>query len=832
MKGFYFLVLLAELFTLSKSQCMDNDGMPLPSILNIPIFEGSASGIETSLNVTVATADAALAEIVSLSPSWTVEASKARVPLSFENTLGAIEKLMNTFWTTGYRLYLLSKTSDNEDVRAAAQGAVLEMRTWGREKIDFNMELFKVLEQYNQTEQASKLTGERRLLLDDSLKAYQRRGMALGEEHRAQLKAWQQELSELTTNISTTITMAVGPVEFTVDELQGLTDQQLLSLQYNSTTDTYTALTAIASQYRTLVTYANSSETRLKATKARMQRAMEENGEPMLAVLRLRQQIASLLGFQHWADYKCEDKMAKTGTIAFDFISNIDERLEDQFAKEQGMLLDLKREHLGDASASVIDRQDVSFYKNILLERDYQINHEEISEYFEEEATIRGIFELYEELFNIRIVQEPEGVPPEGGDAWADDVQFVYIFDKNGTEPLGGLYLDLHPREGKFTHFAKFSLIQGGYKTSEVTGNTFYQAPVCAIIGNWPVPVGNVTVSLWHYSNVNTMFHELGHALHTILTCAEFSAYAGTSVPRDFVEVPSQMLERWLDDIDVVRRFAKHYETGMPMPEHLLQSLIEARTVTVGHGYKGQVSFGLADLKIHTYSSPDEIPATPMDLYDETNQEFSRYYPTPDDTAFLAGFGHLFGGYDAGYYGYAWADAIAADLASLFRLSSEGFMDSELGAKFRKEILEPGGSRDPTESIQAFLGRDWNTDAFFDEMGLTAAMEIDVEPEEEDEAEEQIEQQEGSDQIVSSEPEVGEGIGDLQFENSVSSQEVDNEIDNKANEQEVGGSAKPEGSGSGGSSQLEIDSATSAAVAGRWLWAAMISAGLVLFHAL
>ena len=245
-----------------------------------------------------------------------------------------------------------------------------------------------------------------------------------------------------------------------------------------------------------------------------------------------------------------------------------------------------------------------------------------------------------------------------------------------------------------------------------------YQAPLCAIVGNWPNPVGNATYSLWKFGNVNTMFHEFGHALHDVLSCTRFSAFAGTAVPRDFVEVPSQMLERWLDDINVIRRFAKHHETGEPLPDHLLQSLIDARFATYGHSVKGQVSYGLSDFTIHTYNSPDEIPATPAELYHATNQDYSKYYHVPDDTARLASFGHLFGGYDAGYYGYAWADAIAADLASPFRMSPNGFLDQELGARFHQEILEPGGSRDPHELIRAFLGRDWNTDAFFAEMGV------------------------------------------------------------------------------------------------------------------
>lgn len=306
----------------------------------------------------------------------------------------------------------------------------------------------------------------------------------------------------------------------------------------------------------------------------------------------MRQKIATLLGFSDWADYRISDKMAKTGNTAISFIQNIDDRLDYVFLDEKKILLDLKRQHLNDSTASELNRWDLGYYMNVLMETEYQINQEEIAEYFEEEATLRGIFDIYEELFNIKITEDPDGPP---GGLWADDdIKFVHISEagEDGS-PIGGVYLDLHPRPGKYNHFAKFSLVKGYRMTDPVSGTSTYQAPSCAIIGNWPVPVGNETVSLWKFSNVNTMFHEFGHALHDVLTCTEMSAFSGTSVAWDFVEVPSQMLERWLDDINVIRRFAKHYKNGNAMPEALLQSLIRAKTATVGHGYKGQVALGM-----------------------------------------------------------------------------------------------------------------------------------------------------------------------------------------------------------------------------------------------
>jgi len=630
--------------------------------------------------------------------------------LSFDNTVGSLDRLLSELWISGNRLHLLSQTSDNEEIRDAATSAAVSIETWGVKNIDFNLDLYRLLAAFGETDEAAMLSGERLRLLTRTLADYERRGMALDDESRAQLEDWEDQLAEHTSKISTNIKDDEGSVEFFLEELEGLTDQQLAVLSYDANTTRYTALTAISSQYDAVITYANKSKTRLKILHTDLQRAMQENGQLILEVVQTRQKIANMLGFDHWADYRTANMMAGSGATAYNFIENIDDQLNGPFLEEKELLLSLKKEHHGDDPNAVdLHQEDVKFYQNIYKEREFQINEEEISEYFEEKAVLRGIFDLYEELFNIHISIEPNMVP---GGAWADDVQFIYIYEAGGDSyPLGGVYLDLHPRKGKFKHFAMFSLVSG-HRLAE--GG--YQAPLGAIVGNWPIPVGDSTVSLWKFSDVNTMFHEFGHALHDVLTCAELSANAGTSVPRDFVEVPSQMLERWLEDINVLRRLSKHYKTGESMPDHLVKSLVRAKYANIGHYYKGQVSLSLSDFRIHMYRMPEDIPATPQDLYSATNIDYSKYYPVPDDTAKLASFGHLFGGYDASYYGYAWADSIAADLASLFRASTDGFMDSELGLLFRMEILEPGNARDPNDSIRAFLGRDWNTDAFFEEM--------------------------------------------------------------------------------------------------------------------
>ena len=426
-----FAVCIVLLLTgLASSACMDGNGKPLMSTFRFPAFEDSALQVQVTYNTTILDAAKSLSEILSLDAPFSIQsfanAPDGISPVTFDNTLGALSELLFELWLPGYRLYLLSQTSEDEEIRDTATQSVVNMEKWGRDNIDFNLDLYKLIAAYADTDEAAKLTGEPRRLLTETLADYQRRGMMLGDDDRAQLTEWEDRLSELTTAISGNINGDEGAIEFTTAELEGLSEQQLASLKYNANTSTYTALTAISSQYSTVAGYATASETRRETIRVRTQRAMTTNGELILEVVQLRQKVASLLGFQHWADYRTSNKMAQTGATAKSFIENLDQRLNNRFFQEKERLLNLKKEHLGASQVENIHREDIGYYINILMEREYQINQEEISEYFEEEATLKGIFQIYEELFNISISIDPNGGPTG---AWSDDVKFVRIYE-------------------------------------------------------------------------------------------------------------------------------------------------------------------------------------------------------------------------------------------------------------------------------------------------------------------------------------------------------------------------------------------------------------------
>lgn len=669
----------------------------LERVLEWPELEADADEIRATRDRAIATAARELDVILAQPPA----------DVTFESTLLALDALDHEYSKHWDRMELLQYASPDDAVRDAASEASVAMEKWYVENIALSERLYALIQAFSHTEEAEHLSGEDRLLLDETLDDYRREGLTLSSEDRAQIASWRSRLAELDTQIGLNINADEGIVAFERDDLQGLTDEDVRAFERDEATGRYLVRTALRSQYDLVMKHAVRSETRRRALEANLRRAMDENAELILEVLQLRTRMAELLGYETWADVQTEPRMAGSAEVAQSFLLDLSQRLEGSFRAEQIRLRDLAREELDDPSFEVDDLgvEDIPYYTNMLLEREYAIDEQVVREYFAEQELLRRIFDLCEEVFSLEIViEEPEHT-------WAEDVQVAMVSDASTGSLLGAIYLDLHPRAGKYTHFATFELV-GGRRLSEQR----YQAPICAIVGNFPVPVGEQP-SLWSLANVTTMLHELGHALHCVLTQASHFEHAGIGVPWDFVEVPSQSLERWLEDPALLGRLAVHYQTGEAMPAELIERITTTTRVGIGHFYRRQIGFGMLDLAIHTYTSLDELPATSEQVYEATNAIFGEsYYEVPDDTALLASFEHLFDGYDAGYYSYAWSDAIVANFASLFRQSEQGFMDPQLGARLRKEILEVGGSRPVEESIRAFLGRDWTLEVFFEEL--------------------------------------------------------------------------------------------------------------------
>jgi thimet oligopeptidase len=395
--------------------------------------------------------------------------------------------------------------------------------------------------------------------------------------------------------------------------------------------------------------------------------------------------------------------MAKTAARATDFLERLKVGLQPKFDSEIAEFRDLKIKETGDTNAQ-IHLWDWRYYANQLKKQKYAVDEDALKVYFPYQRCLEGMFAIYQRIFGLKF----ERVTPPY--KWVDDLQLYAVSDSATGEPMGLFYLDMFPRTGKYNHFAEFGIIDG-----KLQDDGRYQRPTVALICNFPSPQAD-RPSLLPHEDVETLFHEFGHAMHSILTRAEFSRFSGTSVPGDFVEAPSQMLENWAWDKRVLDSFAADYrDPSKKIPQEILNQLKASKLAIEGAYYRRQLGFGLTDLALHTQiHEGDEQETVP--LSDKIVAE--TFFPEPPDTAWVAYFGHLIG-YDAGYYGYAWADAIAADMATVFEKAPDGFFDVDAGRRLRKEIYEKGDSRDVEISIEKFLGRKQSLDPFLKKIGMS-----------------------------------------------------------------------------------------------------------------
>jgi thimet oligopeptidase len=313
---------------------------------------------------------------------------------------------------------------------------------------------------------------------------------------------------------------------------------------------------------------------------------------------------------------------------------------------------------------------------------------------------IKGLFLVTQELLGIRYEPAPDAP------VWHEDVQAFDIFDaQSGGEPIARFYMDLYPRPNKFNHAAAFTL-RSGRRLDDGS----YQRPISSIVANFTKPSAE-NPSLLRHTEVVTFWHEFGHILHQTLTKADFLEFSGSSTERDFVEAPSQMLEHWVWDRDVLNRFAAHHKTGEPLPADLLDSMIRAKNVSSGLRELRQLFFARLDFRFHSPGFDGDTTKAVRELYPTTS------FPYPEGTHFQSGFGHLFG-YDAGYYGYLWSRVFGDDMFTRFERA--GVFDGATGREYRSKILERGGTVDGDVLVRDFLGREPNTDAFLRSLGLPA----------------------------------------------------------------------------------------------------------------
>jgi thimet oligopeptidase len=427
-------------------------------------------------------------------------------------------------------------------------------------------------------------------------------------------------------------------------------------------------------------------------------RAAAANTALLQSAIATRDRLSHLMGYPNWAAYQLADKMAQSPRRVFGFLNDLDQKILPKARGELAGLAALKAQETGNPNAT-IDAWDVVYYDNLLHKTKYAVDNDAIRQYFPVDHTIDAVLNIYHRLLGVTFVKiQNPGV-------WYPDVIGYEVYDTRSGRFIGTTYFDLYPRPGKYDHFANFPILP----VREVGGRV--RAPVAAIIGNWPKPAPGHPALLSH-DDVVTFFHEFGHDMAALLTTAPYETLSA-GFRQDFIEAPSQMLENFVWQPSILKEISSNVTTGAPLPDDLIAKLTAARYVDYAYFTTRQILLAKVDMDYHTMGpNVDTTAIWAKVARDETP------LPMAAGTHPQASFGHLMGGYDAGYYGYLWSKVYAQDMFTAFQKG--GLENPVVGARYRNDILAPARTKEPDAEVAAFLGRAMSPTAFYREFGVTS----------------------------------------------------------------------------------------------------------------
>ncbi len=532
-------------------------------------------------------------------------------------------------------------------------------------------------------------------LLKETLLGFELNGLKLNDKKLAQVKKLKTELTALETQFQANLNNDTSTVAFSKEELSGVSDDFLNRLKKDDQGNYI--VTTKSTDYVELIDNAKNSETRKKIYIAYRNRGGDQNMEILTKALKIRTELANVLGYKTWADYKTVTRMAKNQKNVMQMLNNLKAQLAKRNLADIKKLTNYKKEELKDESDFVV--WDAGYVANQIRKNQYQIDKEEIKQYFPSDYVVQQMFTIYSQLLGVNFnkINDPK--------VWSNDVSLYEIVDKQDNSTVAYFYTDFIPREGKYGHAAAFTLRSG-----RLLANNEYVKPISAIVANFN-PATSGKPSLLDHEQVETLFHEFGHIMHQTLTRAPYASMSGAGVAWDFVEAPSQMLENWVWNKDVLKQISQHYKNNTPLSNELINKMIAAKDFNQGTFYTNQLMLGLFDQAIHSGREIKDV----NDVFNKNYKDVTSLDPAPG-MHFPSSFGHIMGGYDAGYYGYLWSEVYAQDMFSKFE--QKGLLDSETGLRYRHEILEKGKMEEPLVMVENFLGRKSNNKAFLKSLGL------------------------------------------------------------------------------------------------------------------
>ena len=633
---------------------------------------------------------------------------------NWDNVVAPIEEVddhLSRIWSPVSHMNSVVNSDELREAYESCLPLLSEYGTW----VGQHKGLFEAYKAIKASDAFAKLSQAQKKTITDSLRDFELSGIGLPADEQHRYGEISKRMSELGSTFSNNVLDAtMGWTKHVADEkeLAGMPESALAAAKAAAEAKELEGylLTLDIPSYLPVMTYCDNQELRKELYEAYVTRASDrgpkagewDNSEIINEQLKLRHEIARMLGFNTYSEKSLATKMAENTSQVLGFLNDLASKAKPQGEREVEELSQFAKAEFG---VEELNLWDIAYYSEKQKQHLFQISDEELRPYFPEAKAVSGLFEVLKRVFGMS-VQEREGV-----DTWHESVRFFDIFDADNNL-RGSFYLDLYAREHK----------RGGAWMDEcrvrrINAQGELQSPVAYLTCNFNRPVGDKP-ALFTHDEVVTLFHEFGHGIHHMLTQVDSGAVSGINgVPWDAVELPSQFLENWCWEEDALAFISGHYETGEPLPKAMLDKMLAAKNFQSAMGILRQLEFGLFDFTLHTEYDP-EVGARVLETLAEVKEKVA-VVPAVEWARFSHSFGHIFaGGYSAGYYSYLWAEVLSSDAFS--RFEEEGIFNKETGLSFLNNILEMGGSEEPMELFKRFRGREPEIDALLRHSGIAA----------------------------------------------------------------------------------------------------------------
>ncbi|GET46035.1 M3 family metallopeptidase [Capnocytophaga felis] len=624
---------------------------------------------------------------------------------TFKNTIEALAFNGEKLDRLTMMFFNLNSAETSKELQKEAQSISPMLSDYGND-IRLNAKLFARVKEVYDNRGKLKLSPEQVTLLEKTYKGFTRNGANLSENQKQHLREIDKELSTLSLRFGENVLAETQAFELhIVDEkdLKGLPDFAIEAAAQMATDRNKKGwvFTLDFPSYSAFVKYAENRDLRRKMFVAYASRGFNKNAnnneQNILEIIKLRDERAKLLGYKNYASFILEERMADTPEIVNNFLNDLLKKAKPAAQRELDELkaFALKRDGITD-----FQKWDFTFYSEKLKQEKFNLDDEKLKPYFKLENVVNGMFQVANKLYGLKFKKI------DTIEKYHEEVETYLVTDENG-EYVSLFYTDFFPRPGKRAG-AWMSSFKNQYKHNDENSR-----PHITIVCNFTRPT-KTQPSLLSFYEVRTLFHEFGHALHGILADTIYPNLSGTSVSRDFVELPSQVLENWCYEKEALALFATHYQTNELIPIELVNKIKESSSFMEGLQTMRQLGFGIVDMAWHT--ADPQIIKSVKDFEDES-VAVTELYPMISETCFSTGFSHIFqGGYAAGYYSYKWSEVLDADAFEVF--SKNGIFDKNTAKSFKENILSKGGSEKPMELYKRFRGKEPSSDALLKRAGL------------------------------------------------------------------------------------------------------------------